>query len=181
MSLYTWTGIIGVVLAGMTVGYFAGGRVAERWASRRLLGGVFISGAAFSLLILAWADWSGFSALDWGLVPRVLIVTATMFFIPAAILGMVTPLVAKLALRDVDRAGRTIGTIYASATAGSIVGTVTTGFVLVPLTDTHMIVAAVAAVLGATGVILAATRGAASPEVGDGALGEGGGPVEGRA
>jgi predicted membrane-bound spermidine synthase len=44
VSLYTWTSIIGVVLAGISLGNYLGGRLADRWASLPLLGGIFLLG-----------------------------------------------------------------------------------------------------------------------------------------
>src|SRR5438045_9559864 len=52
VSLYTWTSIIGVVLAGMSVGNFVGGAVADRFASRRTLGLIVIAGGVATLSIL---------------------------------------------------------------------------------------------------------------------------------
>ena len=53
VSLYTWTSVIGVVLAGISLGNYLGGRLADRWASLRLLGGIFLLGGLSSLGILA--------------------------------------------------------------------------------------------------------------------------------
>ena len=156
MSLYTWTGIIGVVLAGMSIGYFVGGRAADKWASRRLLGTIFLAGGLSSLVILAGAEWWVFSSSELPLMPRILLILSALFFAPSAILGMVSPIVAKLALRDFGRTGRTIGRVYAAGTAGSIAGTLLTGFLLVPFLDTHVIVATVATLLAAVGLALVA-------------------------
>jgi len=52
VSLYTWTSIIGVVLAGISLGNYLGGRLADRWASGRLLGAVLSLGGVSSLGIL---------------------------------------------------------------------------------------------------------------------------------
>src|SRR5512135_2326822 len=49
VSLYTWTSVIGVVLAGISLGNYLGGRLADRWASLRLLGLVFLLGGLASL------------------------------------------------------------------------------------------------------------------------------------
>jgi len=57
VSLYTWTSIIGVVLAGMSAGNFLGGVVADRYASRRVLGLIFIAGSVSSLGILVVTHW----------------------------------------------------------------------------------------------------------------------------
>lgn len=154
MSLYTWTGIIGVVLAGMSLGYFVGGRLADRWASARLLGAVFLAGGLSSLFVLVAAEWPGFAAVEWPLLARILLVMTVLFFAPAAILGTVSPIVARLAMRDLRRTGRTVGSIYAAGTAGSVAGTLATGFLLVPWLDTHVIVAAVGGLLMTVGLLL---------------------------
>jgi MFS family permease len=167
VSLYTWTGIIGVILAAMSIGYFVGGWVADRWGSRRLLGLIFVAGGIASLGALVGAEWQGFSNSSLSLVPRVLVVVAALFFAPAAILGMVSPMVVRLALRDLSRTGRTAGSVYAWGTAGSIAGTLATGFVLVPLLDTHVIVAGVTAVVVSVGLVLALRGGATLPVVAD--------------
>ena len=52
MSLYTWTCIIGVILAGISLGNYLGGRLADRWASPRLLGWIFVLGGLVSLAVL---------------------------------------------------------------------------------------------------------------------------------
>src|SRR5919205_587942 len=52
VSLYTWTSIIGVVLAGISLGNYVGGRVADRWASARTLGLILLGGGLASLLVL---------------------------------------------------------------------------------------------------------------------------------
>ena len=53
VSLYTWTSVIGVVLAGISLGNYLGGRLADRWASLRLLGGILAMGGLSCLCILA--------------------------------------------------------------------------------------------------------------------------------
>ena len=70
-----------------------------------------------------------------------------MFFLTAAILGTVSPIVAKLAVHDLNRAGRTVGQIYAAGSMGSIIGTFATGFVLTAFLGTHIIVTGVAGLL----------------------------------
>src|SRR2546421_9398823 len=57
VSLYTWTSIIGVVLAGISLGNYVGGRIADRWASAFTLGLLFVLSGIASLLILATTVW----------------------------------------------------------------------------------------------------------------------------
>ncbi|MBN1137839.1 MAG: fused MFS/spermidine synthase [Anaerolineae bacterium] len=147
VSLYTWTTIIGIVLAGISLGNTVGGRLADRWASRRLLGIVFTLGGLASLAILGIDQLDILTALEWPLIWKILVLVTAMFFFPAAILGTVSPIVARLAVNDLSRAGRTVGRIYAAGSFGSIVGTFATGFVLTWLLGTHIIVIAVAGLL----------------------------------
>lgn len=147
VSLYTWTSVIGVVLAGMSLGNYLGGRLADRWASARLLGSVFLLAGVFSAAILT-ADTLGLELPDaWPIVLRILVFTAALFFIPSMVLGGVSPIVVKLAVRDLAKTGSTVGRISAAGTVGSIVGTFATGFWLISTFGTHVIVWGVAIVL----------------------------------
>jgi MFS family permease len=153
VSLYTWTSIIGVVLAGMSLGNYVGGRLADRSASPRLLGLIFMLGGLTSLLTLVTSRLDIVAVLHWPLIAEIVLLITVLFFGPAAILGTVSPIVAKLALRDLTRTGSTVGKIYAAGTVGSILGTLMTGFVLTALFGTHRIIWGVGAVLLAMGLI----------------------------
>ncbi len=153
VSLYTWTTIIGVVLAGISLGNYLGGRLADRWGSPHLLGWLFLAAGAASFLVLA-VDWLGVRLPAWPIVLEILFLVTLLFFLPCVILGTISPVVAKLAVRDLSRTGTTVGKIYAAGTVGSIVGTFLTGFVLIARFGTHAIVWGVALVLIAIGLIL---------------------------
>jgi spermidine synthase len=152
VSLYTWTSIIGIVLAGMTVGNYLGGVVADRQASQRTLGVIFIGGSVACVLILVITDFVIGQTFRLSLLPRIVAYTTAIFLLPSLVLGMVSPLVVKLALADLQRTGNTVGTIYAFSTAGSIVGTFLTGFWLISWLGTRSIVWIVAGVLLLTGL-----------------------------
>jgi MFS family permease len=154
MSLYTWTGIIGVVLAAMSLGNYLGGRMADRWASPRLLGSIFALGGLATLPILAADGLKVLAAAEWPFILKILVVITALFFLPAAALGTVSPIVAKLSIHDLARSGRTVGQIYAAGSAGSIVGTLATGLLLVPWFSTHVIVSSVAGLLFLIGLLL---------------------------
>ena len=140
VSLYTWTSIIGIVLAGMSVGNYLGGLVADRAPSRRTLGLIFLAAGIASLGILVVTDLVVAARLPLSLLPRIVFYTTAIFFLPSLVLGMVSPVVVKLALTDLERTGNTVGTIYAVSTVGSIVGTFLTGFWLISWMGTRMIV-----------------------------------------
>jgi spermidine synthase len=154
VSLYTWTSIIGIVLAGMSVGNYLGGVVADRQASPRTLGVIFIAGSVACLLILVITELVTGQTFRLSLLPRIVVYTTAIFLLPSLVLGMVSPLVVKLALADLQRTGNTVGTIYAFSTAGSILGTFLTGFWLISWLGTRNIVWIVAGVLLLTGLAI---------------------------
>lgn len=159
VSLYTWTSIIGVILAGISIGNYWGGRLADRYASRRLLGIIFIAAGLLSItaiLILDSISRRGIPVafLQLPLILRIVFIITAVFFLPSALLGMISPLVVKLALNDLERTGETIGKIYASSAFGSIIGTFATGFFLISWLGTRAIVVGLALILAVVGVII---------------------------
>lgn len=155
VSLYTWTTVIGVVLAGISLGNYLGGRLADRWASLRFLGLLFLAAGLASLNVLAVDTVGLLIPNTWPVVFEILVVVTALFFLPSLILGTISPVVAKLAVRDLAKTGITVGKIYAFGTAGSIVGTFATGFVLISWFGTHTIVWGVALVLMVMGLLFA--------------------------
>src|SRR5262245_34576519 len=156
VSLYTWTSVIGVVLAGMSAGNFFGGAIADRYASRRTLGSIFLAGALASLAILVVTQRINGATFGLSFLPRIVVSIALIFFVPSFILGMVSPFVVKLALADLQRSGHTVGTIYAASTIGSLIGTFVTGFWLISWLGTRTIVWLVGGTLLATGLLIGA-------------------------
>jgi spermidine synthase len=153
VSLYTWTTVIGVVLAGISLGNFLGGWLADRWASPRLVGLVFMLGGLACFGILAVDGLGSTLPGNWPVVLQILALTAALFLLPSLLLGGVSPVVAKLALQDLARTGSTVGRIYAAGAVGSIVGTFAAGYVLIAQFGTHTIVWGVAAILILMGLI----------------------------
>ncbi len=147
VSLYTWTSIIGVILAGISLGNYLGGKLADRWASTRLLSLLFLLAGLTSIGVLLVDRLGGILPDSWPMVVRIIALVAAVFFIPAVILGTVSPVVTKLAVRDLASTGSTVGRISAAGTVGSIVGTFATGFVLIAWFGTHAIVWGVAVIL----------------------------------
>lgn len=153
VSLYTWTSVIGVILAGISLGNYLGGRLADRWASLRLLGTMFLLAGLTSLGVLGLDQLNLTDKVKWPIVLEILFLITTLFFIPSTVLGTISPIVVKLAMHDLDKAGSTVGKIYAFGSAGSIVGTFLTGFWLISQFGTYTIVLGVAVVLLALGLI----------------------------
>ena len=139
VSLYTWTSIIGVVLAGISVGAYLGGLIADRYPRSSTLGWLlFLSGlGAFAIPPLT--NLIGPAHFQTSLMLRILLITAIIFFIPSCLLGMISPVVVKLTLNNLDKTGNVVGKIYAFSTLGSILGTFATGFYLISWMGTRNI------------------------------------------
>jgi predicted membrane-bound spermidine synthase len=149
VSLYTWTSVIGVVLGGVSLGNWLGGRLADRSPSRSSLALVYLAGSVASLLVLGVLHFAGSLELPDGspALLQVLWITTLLFFLPATILGAPTPILTRLSLHAVEEGGRVVGRIQAAAALGSIAGTFLTGFVLISEFGTRRVVVGVAAVL----------------------------------
>ena len=154
VSLYTWTSVIGVILAGISIGNFLGGRLADRYPGPSVLGLTLVAASVTSFITLGLVSVLPQFTLWMSLVPRILVLTTVIFFLPGCILGMITPLVVKQALTDLGHAGGLVGRVYAISTAGSLVGVYLTGFVLIAHFGTRLIVVMVAAVLLLLGALL---------------------------
>ncbi len=161
-SLTVWTSVIGIILGGICLGNVLGGRLADRVQPRRAIGPLFALGALLTLGTL-WMNGAVGSILprpdqmNWEL--RTVLVVLLDFLIPATVLGMVGPVVAKMAVEQAAKAGSAIGDVYFWGAIGSIAGTFLCGFVLMYLAATSTIVILVAAALALVGAALMGTPG----------------------
>ncbi|MCP4624416.1 MAG: hypothetical protein GY850_12925 [bacterium] len=134
-SLYTWTAVIGVVLSGITLGYYIGGRLADFAASAKSVALLFIA-ASFtctSCIVLnnVIAEWTWLWQFSWPL--RTFTHVTLIFVLPSICLGTISPVIAKRALDLGQASGSTVGKIYAWGAAGSIAGTFAAGFFMIEL------------------------------------------------
>lgn len=156
-SVYTWTAVIGVILAGMSLGNHIGGRLADRQLPRVLVGWLFLVSSVMVVFALVLHPTLGSSISNWDFLPwsvRIVLVVTGIFFLPAVALGTIGPVAAKMALEACSEAGRAIGNVYAWGALGSIVGTFLTGFWLISVLGTVSILASSAGILGLIGLLL---------------------------
>ena len=148
-SLYVWGALIGIVLAGLSTGYWVGGVIADRYPTSRL---IVLMLATSSLLVLAipFVDgWVLDQLVAWDPGPRLNPLLATIFLFGAqsVILGTISPIAVRLLGRSIERLGRTAGRLFAVSTAGSIAGTFATAFWLIPELGTDQVLASAAVAL----------------------------------
>ncbi len=133
-STYVWTSLIGVILGALSLGYWLGGRIADRRPDIKILAVVvFTAGGLVSVTILLKDLILSFiTQMPFGLEVKS-IVAALLLFAPASVLlGVVTPYAVKLKMSSLADSGKTVGRLYALSTVGSIFGTFLAGFVLIP-------------------------------------------------
>lgn len=133
-STYVWTSLIGVILGALSLGYWLGGKWADRKPDIKILASViFFAGGLVSLTIF-------FHELILGLIAKFYVgleikstIAALVLFAPASVfLGFVTPYAVKLKMSALEDSGKTVGRLYALSTIGSIIGTFAAGFFLIP-------------------------------------------------
>jgi spermidine synthase len=156
LTLETTTAIIGAALGGIAAGAAVGGYFADRTDTRRLIVGLLIGGGLLTLLTVPVVHWLGPGARGEGDLPA-LGITLIALVPAAAVLSAVSPAVAHLQLHDLHASGTIVGRLSAWATAGALIGTFGTGFVLVPLMPVSTAVLVIGGVLILVGLALAST------------------------
>ncbi len=156
VSLEVFTGIIGVILAGIAIGAWAGGRAADRGDPRRLIGPLLVAGGITAVASPLIVDMVGPNvSID---PMSIVLITVLGFLAPAAVLSGVTPVVVKIQLASLEQTGSVVGTYSAIGTVGALAGTFVTGFVLISAFPTRPIVIGLGLVLTLAGLALWSAR-----------------------
>lgn len=159
-SVYTWTSIIGVILAGMSAGNYIGGRLSDRWRPESILGPLFLIASVVSFFVLPLIRLLPQSSFFHGMMwpARTFLTVLAIFFLPAMCLGTIAPPATKMGVERGRTVGQSIGSVYAWGAIGSIGGTFVTGFWLVAVLGTKGVVLTVAFALAAAAVCLGPFR-----------------------
>jgi len=142
-SLFVWANLIGLILLYLTIGYYVGGRLADRFPRPGVLY-LLTTVAAFligvipfiSRPILSWSLTS-FATYSISVFYGSLVAVIFLFAIPMILLGCVSPFAIRLRIEQVGRSGHTAGQLYAISTAGSILGTFLPVLWLIPTIGTR--------------------------------------------
>ena len=148
-SLYTWTSLIGIILGALSLGYFLGGKLADKKPSFKTLSIILLLAAiSIGLIGLVKEPFLKFIQNEINDI-RVgsIVATTILFVIPSVLLGMVSPYAVKLKIETLAKSGRTVGNLYAISTIGSIVGTFLAGFYLIPAMGNTKILYLIAIIL----------------------------------
>jgi predicted membrane-bound spermidine synthase len=142
-SLFVWANLIGLILLYLTIGYYVGGRLADRFPRPGVLYllttiAAFLVGVIpfISRPILGWSLTS-FATYSISVFYGSLVAVILLFAIPMILLGCVSPFAIRLRIEQVGRSGHTAGQLYAISTAGSILGTFLPVLWLIPTIGTR--------------------------------------------
>ena len=131
-----WTTIIGIMLTSMSIGYWFGGKIADKNKDNDiniLSNYLLISAIATSCIpILEVKFIDVLSQLSDNLVLVAIICATVTFGIPSFLLATVSPIAVKIKNNSIDNVGTTSGKISSLSTIGSIFGTFFAGFILIP-------------------------------------------------
>jgi spermidine synthase len=142
-STIVWANTIGVVLVALSVGYWLGGRLGDRHPDARSLC-LAVLGAAVLLAVVPFVarpflDLSvdALDRIEAGAFIGSLLAVLILVAVPVVLLGTCSPWAVRIAIPDVEHSGRVAGRLYATSTAGSLLGTMLSALVLIPFAGTQ--------------------------------------------
>lgn len=142
-STVVWANTIGVVLVSLSIGYWLGGRFADRHPHMHGLCLLTLVAAGLLALVPFAADpllnlaVSALDSISAGAFVGSLVGVLALVAVPILLLGAVSPWALRLAVDKVEQAGEVAGRLYALSTAGSLVGTLLSALLLIPLVGTR--------------------------------------------
>jgi spermidine synthase len=148
-SLYVWSSLIGVILGSLSLGYYLGGKLADKRAQWHFFSGILFFAAVFIGLTVLTKHIILEAVALFNIRSEYTALLASLFlFAPASILlGMISPFSVKLRMKSLESSASTVGNLYAISTIGSIAGTFSAGFFIIPFFGTTKILFSMAAVL----------------------------------
>jgi spermidine synthase len=163
-STIVWANLIGIVLAALALGYWLGGRIADRRPRPVLLGAIVLTSAIFVAAIPFVAEpfldltVEGLDEASAGAVIGSFVAVLLLCAPPVVLLGMGSPFAIRLAVSSLETAGAVAGRLYALSTAGSLLGTFLPALVLIPAIGTQRTFLVVAALLAVSSCFLLGVR-----------------------
>lgn len=163
-STIVWANIIGLVLASLSLGYWLGGKIADRRPDPRVLGFIVLTAAVIVAVVpfaarpLLRLSVQALDTVSAGAIIGSLLGSIALFVPPVVLLGMVTPFAIRLLVPKVEDAGRTAGRVFALSTVGSLLGTSLPAILFIPLVGTQRTLLGAAALVGLAAAILLGWR-----------------------
>lgn len=158
-STIVWANTIGVVLVALSVGYWVGGKLGDRFPSRRSLCFTVMAAAVLLAMVPLLArpffeiSVSALDQIEAGAFVGSLFAVLLLIAVPVGLAGTCAPWAIRLAVTDLEHAGQVAGRLYAISTAGSLLGTMLAALVLIPLVGTQRTFLGFALLLGVVAAV----------------------------
>jgi spermidine synthase len=142
-STIVWANTIGIVLVALSIGYWYGGRLADRDPTRAglyrivLVSGLLLAAVPFAADPLLGFAVDALDSISAGAFVGSLFAVTALVAIPILVSGAVAPYALRLAVADVEHAGTVSGRLYAISTVGSLLGTFSSALLFIPLIGTR--------------------------------------------
>jgi spermidine synthase len=168
-STVVWANVIGLVLAALSIGYWLGGRIADRRPHPGVLGGLVVAAGALVAVVpfaaqpLLDLTVRGLNNVSAGAVVGSFLGSLVLFAPPVVLLGTAAPFAIRLAVSDVTVAGTVSGRLYALSTVGSIVGVFVPAIVTIELFGTQRTLVGTAVVVALGGSLVLRRRWIVAP------------------
>lgn len=155
-SMFIWTALIGIVLGSLSLGYYLGGKLADRQAKIKILALILVYSSVTIIIAFLIKDYLllflSQNILDIRLSSTI---SSLILFAPTSVfLGMISPYAVKLKLDNLNSSGETVGRLYAISTLGSIFGTFLAGFYLIPFFGTNQLLFSLPSILLLLAIII---------------------------
>ncbi|MFC1690612.1 spermidine synthase [Nanoarchaeota archaeon] len=141
-SLFVWTNIIGIIMMALSIGYYVGGKLGDKFVDEFLLYEIIIGASFFIALIpliskpIMALSLTAIDQSSIGLFYGSLVATIVLFSLPLILLGMVSPYAIRVCSSKLTKVGNTAGNIYSLSTVGSIIGTFIPALITIPFMGT---------------------------------------------
>ncbi|MDX6690101.1 MAG: hypothetical protein QOG15_1558 [Solirubrobacteraceae bacterium] len=142
-STIVWANTIGVVLVALSIGYWYGGRLADRDPTLAglhrivLLSGLLLAAVPFVAQPFLRAAVDALDSISAGAFLGSLLAVTVLIAVPILVSGAVAPYALRLAVKDISEAGTVSGRLYAISTVGSLLGTFSSALLFIPLIGTR--------------------------------------------
>jgi len=154
ITLQTSTAVIGFALAAIAIGAWSGGAAADRGNPGRLIPPLMVAGGALTVAVVPLVRFTG-AALTGAQAGNVLLLAAVAVVVPAALLSAVPPIVVKLRLASLAETGAVVGRLSGIGTLGAIAATFVTGFLLIAVLPSSVILVGAGLVTVVAGLAMA--------------------------
>jgi predicted membrane-bound spermidine synthase len=131
-SLYVWSAVIGITLLSLALGYFAGGKLADKFAQLNTIHWVILSASVFLVLMNSTSQYLTVVFAEMDLRISVVVVSLLLILPPLLFLGMVPTLLIRYLTDKVENAGTTTGRVFTISSASGIMALPLLGFFVIP-------------------------------------------------